>query len=194
MIVGFKGWQDKGKTALALLAAKELILYHGYSPDEFVANISVNWPGSHCLTSQQMRQYIRAMVSKGLKHKVILLDEVDRLFPARFWQDAAQTEALIGLWQDEKLFNYILYTAHRGTSLDIIMRLCTQIEIEPDYDEKNDCIDFTVYNAVDGFVFDDCAENVSKTIFPDYNRWAVVEYQRQKAGQQPDEIVIPALN
>lgn len=193
MIVGFKGWQDKGKTALALIAAKELILYHGYSATEFVANVEVSWPGSHFLTSQQMRQYIRAMVTKGLKHKIILLDEVDRLFPARFWQDAAQTEALIGLWQDEKLFNYILYTAHRGTSLDIIMRLCTQIEIEPDYDELKDCIDFTVYNAVDGFVFDDCAENVSKTIFRDYHRWAVVDYQRQKAGQQP-EIVEPALN
>lgn len=188
MIYGVKGWQDKGKTSLGLLIAKELILYHGYSTSEFVGNLKVNWPDAHCLTNIQMRQFLKAMVKKGLKHKIIFLDEADRLIPARFWQDKEQTDALIGLWQDEKLFNRIIYTAHKGTSTDIILRLCTQMEFEPDYDEATDSIPFIIYNAVDGIVSDDCAEHVSVTIFPDYDRWEVIGLD--PASRQIDDLSI----
>lgn len=174
MIYDFRGWQDKGKTALGLLAAKELILWHGYDPGEFVANIHVNWPGSHCLTNLQMVQFVKGMVKRGMSHKIIFLDEADRLFPARFWQGKEQTEALIGLWQDEKLFNQIILTSHKGTSTDIILRSCTQIEIEPEYSAARDSISFTVYNVVDGRVYEDVAENVSVTILNDYDRWEVI--------------------
>ncbi len=185
MIYGIKGWQDKGKTALGLIAAKKLIISHGYSPADFVGNLHVNWPGAHCLTNPQMVKFVKALVSRGLKHRIIFLDEVDRLFPARFWHNREQTEALIGLWQDEKLFNQVIFTAHKGTATDVILRECTQIEVEPDYDEKSDCIYFTVYNLVDGLCYDDVAENVSKTIFPDYDRWEIIGQNPETAGNLP---------
>lgn len=178
MIVGIRAFQDKGKTALAVGAIMELCARHGYAYDEIVANLHLKFPVDnqpHCLNNIQMRQYVRSMVTHGLKHKIVLMDEADRLFPARFWQQREQTDALIGLWQDYKLFNYIIYTAHEGTSVDIVLRQVTQIEINPEYDIRNDCINFTIYNQVDGFVDDDCLVNVSKNIFPYYDRWEVIE-------------------
>lgn len=177
-IASFRGWQDLGKTALAVGTIRELCLYHGYSFDEVVANINLTFPvspGCHCIDNTAMRKYVRAMVHKGLKHKIVLIDEADRVFPARFWHDKEQTDALLGLWQDYKLFNYILWTGHLGTSVDITMRQTTQIEIEPHgYDEETDSISFTVYDGLDGIVYDDEALQVSKLVFPHYNRWDVV--------------------
>lgn len=177
MIVGIRAFQDKGKTALAVGAILELCAHHGYSYDEVVANIKLKFPVQNppsSINNTQMRIFVRSMVSKGLKHKIVLLDECDRLFPARFWNKEGQTDALIGLWQDYKLFNYIIYTAHEGTSVDIVMRQVTQIELSPEYDEKNDCIYFDTINAIDGFLDDDCLLNVSKNIFPYYDRWETV--------------------
>jgi len=178
MIVGIRAFQDKGKTALAIGTILELCAHNGYAYDEIVANLHLKLPVEnqpHSLTNPQMRAYVRQMVTKGLKHKIVLLDEADRLFPARFWSQKEQTDALIGLWQDYKLFNYIIYTAHEGTSVDIVLRQVTQIELRPEYDDKNNCIPFTIYNAVDGFVDSDSLLNVSKNIFPYYDRWEVIE-------------------
>lgn len=178
MIVGIRAFQDTGKTALAVGTIIELCLRHGYGFDEVVANIQLEFPVEqkpHCINNQLMKLYIKEMVTKGLKHKIVLLDEADRLFPARFWQQKEQTEALIGLWQDYKLFNYIIYTAHEGTGIDIVLRSVTQIELVPNYDARNDCIPFVIYNAIDGFVDDDCLLDVSKNVFPYYHRWAVVK-------------------
>ena len=177
LIVGIRAFQDKGKTALAVGTILELCAKHGYSYDEVVANLHLKFPaepGPHSLTNPEMRLFIRSMVTKGLRHKVVLMDEADRLFPARFWQQKEQTDALIGLWQDYKLFNYIIYTAHEGTSVDIVLRQVTQIELVPEYDAYGDCINFDIFNSMDGLVDDDCLANVSKNIFPYYDRWEVI--------------------
>lgn len=177
MIWAIREFQDKGKTALGIGLILELCARHGYAYNEVVSNIPLIFPVEnppHCINNQQMKLYVQQMVTKGLKHKVILIDEADRVFPARFWQKEGQSEALIGLWQDYKLFNHIIYTAHEGTGVDLILRQVTQMELNPTYDPVNDCIYFTIYNAVDGFVDDDCLLNVSKNIFPYYDRWKEV--------------------
>lgn len=193
-IVGIRNWQDTGKSALAVATAKELVLRHGYDLTEVVANLHLNWPGAHSVNNQEMRLYIRKMVTNGLRHKIIILDEADRLFPARFWHDPEQTEALIGLWQDVKLFNWIIYTAHLGTSVDVVLRQTTQIELVPEYDEKNDCINFVVYNAQYGLVYEDTCDNVSKTIFPDYDRWEIIGALKRTAGAVKGGNGIASLN
>jgi hypothetical protein len=176
MIVSIRAFQDKGKTALAVKVIKTLLEIGSHYPDGFrdsdiVANILLpNWPGAHCINNNNMRQYINQMVVKGLEHKIIFVDEADRVFPARFWQKPEQTEALIGLWQDYKLFNVVLWTAHEGTGVDIILRDVTQIEITPEYQERMDRLICQVYNAIEGRVFKDSVENIS-SVFPDYNRW-----------------------
>lgn len=176
MNYSLRGWQDKGKSGLAILGSKELILHHGYMPHDVVCNLGLNWPNCTCLNNAQMRVYVKKIVKEGVKHKIIIVDEADRVFPARFWHDREQTDALIGLVQDEKLFNHFFWTAHRGSGVDVLLRNATQIEIDvdPGYSAKDDCIYFTVYDQVDGIVYDDVAENVSRTLFPDYDRWKVI--------------------
>lgn len=174
MIVGIKAFQDKGKTALAVGTMLELCAHHGYAYDEIIANIPLKFPVDnkpHCLNNAQMRAFIKRMVLEGIQHKIIMIDEADRVFPARFWQKPDQTEALIGLWQDYKLFNYFIWTGHAGTGVDLVLRQVTQIELEPEYNPKTDEIPFIIYNAVDGFVSNDCLVDVSKNIFPYYDRW-----------------------
>jgi hypothetical protein len=177
LIIGIRAFQDKGKTALAIAIALELCLNHGYSFSEIHANLPLNFPiddKSHLYDNIGLRKYIHNMVENGERHKIVIIDEADRVFPARFWQKPEQTEALIGLWQDYKLFNYVIYTAHGGTGVDVVLRQVTQIELEPDYDPVTNSIPFVIYNAIDGYVSDDRLLNVSERIFPYYNRWARV--------------------
>lgn len=179
MNIGIRGWQDTGKTALALGSMLELLFRHGYEPNEVIANLQIDdkkLPGVHCINNNQMRQYLTQMVEREVRHKIIIIDEADRVVPARFWHDREQTMALLGLWQDEKMFNRVFWTAHQGTSVDINLRNTTQIELEPYfYNPVTDEIPFTVYDALDGLVFDDVLSNVSKLIFPIYDRWGVIK-------------------
>lgn len=186
-ILAIRGWQDKGKTALAIGVAKELVLWHGYDTTEVICNFALNWPGVHCINNHQMRLYVKAMVSRGLKHKIIIIDEADRVFPARFWHDPEQTETLIGLWQDIKLFNWIIYTSHQGTSVDLLLRSVTQVELEPNYNPLKDTIPFIIYNAIDGVVEDDELLDVSRNIFSDYNRWEVIGLEKPPSGHVVQE-------
>lgn len=179
MIVNIKGWQDKGKSAFGVGFIREILRIGafyttGFRPNDVVANCKLIFPGAHSINNIQMRKYIRAMIVRGLKHKIIFIDEADRVFPARFWHNQEQTDALIGLWQDYKLFNVIIMTCHLGSSVDVIIRESTQIEINVDYDEYEDTIYFIVYNAVDGLVYEDCIKNCREIIFPYYDRWEVI--------------------
>jgi len=176
MILCARAFQDKGKTALIVKAIKTVLSIgsrypDGYRPADVVANISLpNWQGAHCINNNNMREYIKQMVVRGLEHKIIFVDEADRVFPARFWQKPEQTEALIGLWQDYKLFNLVFWTAHEGTGVDVILRDVTQIEITPEYIKSADKILCRIYNGIEGRVFRDTVENIS-SVFPDYDRW-----------------------
>lgn len=182
MIIAVRGFQDKGKTATAITLVREYIRIgkafgaEGLQYSDVYANLHlINMPGSHSLTNPEMRVFIKSMVTNGICHKILLLDEADRLFPARFWQNREQTDALIGLWQDFKLFNIIIYTAHEGTSVDIVLREVTQIEENPEYNPVKDCIDLRVFNALHGIVYEDGIDNISDKAFKYYDRWEAIK-------------------
>lgn len=176
-IIGIKAFQDQGKTALGIGVIEYLCFECGYSFDEVVANVHLLfpvYPEPTCLNNTDMKKFVRNMVTNHIKHKIIFLDEADRLFPARFWQKADQTDALIGLWQDFKLFNYIIWTGHAHTGVDLVLREVTHIELNPRYDPLTDSIPFDFYNQLYGVVGDDRLLDVSKNVFPYYDRWEVV--------------------
>ena len=175
MIIHYKGIQDCGKTALAVATIIRLLLKNGYDPSEVVANIHLKIPGTHSVDNEVMRAFVLKMVSKGLRHRIVLVDEADRVFPARFWQQPEQTSALIGLWQDVKMFNYVLWTAHRGTGVDLMLRQTTQIGIKPSYSKYEDLIRYRVYNSIYERVFSQTCHDVSRRVFPYYDRWEVVK-------------------
>ena len=175
MITGIRGQQSKGKTALMVASIIELLIFGGYQPDEVVVNFALHIPGVHCIPNDKMRQFLKMMIERGLKHKIIGITEIDRMLPARFWHQAEQTDTLLGLWQDEKLFNWIFWDAHIGSSVDLMLRQTTQIELLPEYEKVNDRILFTVINTLNRESHEETCDNVSKRVFPFYNRWEVIK-------------------
>jgi len=165
--------QGEGKTLSMVALASMLVQHHGYGWSDCIGNVAVDRVGYKALNNNNLRQYIAQMVDREFRHKIILIDEVDRVFPARFFADKEQTETLIGFWQDEKLFNYILYTAHPGISTDKIIRDSTQMICIPKYVKEKDKVRLTIVNGYKCKVYQKRIENVS-LLFPIYDRWQVV--------------------
>lgn len=175
MITSVRGFQGSGKGLSMVAADLEHLCFDGYSPDDVYVNYKLNIDGVHCLNNKQMVKFITDMVNEGLKHKLVNITEADRVFPARFWQRAEQTEALIGLWQDEKLFNIIYYDAHAGTGVDVTLRNVRQIAWLPQYDKYQDILNIHVINGVYGGEYDfEPITNCREKLFPYYYRWEVI--------------------
>ena len=117
MIIGICGWQGSGKTLTMVAATYELAYSLGPLGYQVVGNVALPRIKHRLLDVQGLRLWVGVMVRQHVSKSIVLIDEIDRVFPARFWGDREQSESLIGLWQDEKLGNYILYTAHRGRPL-----------------------------------------------------------------------------
>jgi len=165
MIILVKGRQRTGKTTVVIGIGLYLVLECGYSTSDIVSNIRLYHEDGtelkeyYYLTNKQMKLYVKIMVEKGLKHKIIIIDEIDRVFSHRFWSNKEQAEALLGLWQDEKLFNWIIGTAHLGRSVDNLIRESCQIEIIAEIDKPANVVDLTILNALDLNVYEDVMYN-----------------------------------
>ena len=175
MITSVRGQQDCGKTASIVAADLEHMTWDGYRPDEVYCNFKLKVPGVNCLNNKQMVAFITDTVKNGIKHKIINITEADRVFPARFWQSREQTEALIGLWQDEKLFNLVYYDAHSGTGVDVTLRNVRQIAWIPKYNKAKDLIKVHVINGLYNREYSLVIPEVSKNVFPYYDRWEVID-------------------
>jgi len=152
----------------------EHLTWDGYRPDEVYCNFGLKIPGVHCLNNKAMVAFITDTVKRGLKHKIINITEADRVFPARYWQNREQTDALIGLWQDEKLFNLVYYDAHGGTGVDVTLRNVRQIAWIPKYNKAKDLIKVRVINGLYNREYNLIIPDVKKNVFPYYDRWQVI--------------------
>lgn len=130
-----KSRQRKGKTTVAVAICEWLIKTGQYKPGEIYSLVRLTEPdgrelqGYHFMGIREMRDFVAHMIERGYKHVILLIDEIDRVFPHRFWNKMGQTEALLGLWQDEKLGYIIIGTCHVGKSIDKILRDCAQMII-----------------------------------------------------------------
>jgi hypothetical protein len=176
MIHIFKGKQRKGKTTVLVGTALWYVLNAGYDVSEIYSNIRLFHPNGeelktyHFLTISQMRLFVREMVEKGYRHKIIIIDEIDRVFPHRFWNKFGQTEALLGLWQDEKLFNIILGTTHIGKGTDLLIRESMQIEVFTEIDKPRDIVNLVVIDSLNQEIFDDVMYN-ARFVQRLFNSW-----------------------
>lgn len=107
----------------------------------------------HYLNNHSMRLYVRKMVEHEVRRKIIFIDEIDRVFSHLKWHDAEQQDTLIGLWQDEKLENYIIGTAHVGLSVNKMIRESQQIGILTESLIKGKSVDCTILNALNMEIF-----------------------------------------
>ena len=176
MIASARNIQDTGKTATCVGLLRYDLKWNGYIPDEVYVNYELRIPGVHCLSKEKMIAFLMDMIKGGKKHKLIHITEADRLFPARFWQDKKQTEALLGLWQDVKMFWKVYWDSHIGSSVDILMRQTRQLAIVPHgYEKTTDEIPFTIINGLYRKRVHKVLCNCSRLVFPLYDRWAGIE-------------------
>jgi hypothetical protein len=117
-----------------------LIKHKGWKWEQVVSNVTILVPAAQGkyqhLNNAEMKQYIKMMVDNEYIEKIIIIDEIDRIFPARNAFDKEQIAILTGLWQAGKCRNIILYTEHIGGSVvDLIIRDSTDISYIPHYDK-----------------------------------------------------------
>lgn len=176
MIHIIKGRQRKGKTTLLVGKVLDLNIHGRAQPGEPVykyplssiySNLRLYRPdGSelpeyHYMKNKEIRQFVKTMVEDGLHHIIIIVDEIDRVFPHRFWNSKEQTEALLGLWQDEKLFVEFFGTAHIGKGIDLIIRESMQFEyIVLELNRKANRLYYKVINILDRRVYDGTMYNL----------------------------------
>lgn len=178
MIVRVAHAQREGGTAVIIGAALWLMAHGIYKPQNVASNQTILIHGVGGFTDEelsegkgryknvQIKEMLRAMVKEHLTGKLFILAEADNLFPPRFWHDKSQTEALIGVQQDEKMGNSIWYDCHlRG--VDVLLDSATQIEIICRYRREHDRIDCEVTWLHDMKPHKSMQiDNVSKAIFP----------------------------
>lgn len=171
-VVGFKAQKGKGKTISMIATAIEYVVNGGYTWSECIGNVSlrVKDDGYTYMDNSEIRRYVSDMYKNNVRHKILLLDEIDSVFPARFFKNDDQTGALVGLWQDEKAFHKILYTTHLGKSTDKIIRDSTQILIIPNFDRELDMVQLKVINGDELKVGYKYIHNISRFYWI-YNRW-----------------------
>lgn len=181
MVGLIKGRQRIGKTTWQTAIGLWLCWYGGYTSDEIVANYHLyNEDGSelagyHYLNNKQMKYFISQMIKRDVRHMIILIDEIDRVFSHRSWHDAEQLDALVGLWQDEKLFFQVWGTAHLGLSVDSLIREIAQIEII--VQNKNfaaDKLSGIVINSLDKEIFNQDMHQL-KLVQKCFNSWEPVK-------------------
>jgi hypothetical protein len=181
MEISIRGIQDSGKTAIMTgmilrQLARGLKWSKGYRPSDVHANYKINIDGVHLYSNDGIVNYLYESFRKGVRHDIIAITEADRVFPSRFWQDKKQTEALIGSWQDFKLFRILYWDAHIGTGVDVILRDTRAKAIVPNYIKSDDAIYYGVADRLTMRVYTGMAfRNVSKTIFPYYDRWEIIK-------------------
>jgi hypothetical protein len=167
MIYIVKGRQRRGKTTVAIGIAIEYVLHCGYKTSEIYSLVRLYKPNGeelqdyHFMTIREMRLFVLHMIEKDIRHVILLIDEIDRVFPHRFWNKLQQSEALLGLWQDEKLFIIIIGTAHVGKAIDKTIRESMQMEIIAEIDKPRQVINLGVIDILNKRVFAGVMGNVS---------------------------------
>lgn len=170
-VVDFCAPADMGKTLGVVCTIIYLITECGYDPSEVWTNFPLYIPGVHRLDNTMLRFKIGEMTKMNTRHQIFAMDEVDSIYPARYWQNKKHTDELLKLWQATKLENWVLGTEHEGSGLNKLWRESVQIMITPTLYRSNDVLHLEIIDAVDlnpRVVRE--VENVSR-FYGMYDRW-----------------------
>lgn len=147
-----RGDEGVGKTLFAAHFIRNLIDNLGFDPSDGFGNISLKGKygnGYTLLRGENLYQFLWDLLRVPLKHKFVLIDEIDLEFPARFYPSKDQTEIALGMWQMKKLGNYVLYTSHVGNSTDLIFHLASHFIVLPEIpDFETQSLDFTLIDKL----------------------------------------------
>ena len=167
MIVGITGDKRVGKGIIGVGLMLYLMAECGYSPSDACGNQTILVEGYRRFDNKQMGSVLTAMVARHIRGKLFYVAEADRAFPPRYWHRPEQTDALIGLQQEQKLCDWLIYDTHFH-GVDVLLEDATQIFLYPKYYPEDDIVKIRWWRnhsmmdrPIPGAFF-----NVSKWIFP----------------------------
>ena len=166
MIAGIIGEKRVGKGIVGVGLCLFLMAFGGYSPTDSCGNSTIKLEGYQKFTNSELRHMLNLLVERHVQGKLIYIAEADRAFPPRYWRRAEQTDALIGLQQEQKLCDWLVYDSHFG-GVDCYLDEVTQVFIYPKYEPERDQVRCSWYRPrrimpIQHMTF----YNVSKWIFP----------------------------
>lgn len=163
-----RGVESVGKTLYIADTYRYLIDNHVFSPYDAVGNMTFKGKyaiGYQVLKGEDLRQYLWDLTHKPYRDKIVIIDEIDSEFPARFFTDKEQTEVALRMWHTAKLGNYIFLSSHLGNSTDIIFHLATHYFIYPEKPNfLTNSMDITVANMLDLTVSEWTVNDIIKTM------------------------------
>lgn len=195
-----RGAEGQGKTLWVVHYCRYLFDICGFSPYNTVGNITLKGKysiGYTVLKGDNLKQFLWDLTHKPYSDKIVIIDEIDSEFPARFFADKEQTEIALRLWHTNKLHNYVFMTSHLGNSTDLIIHLASHYIIiprQPNFETNS--MDFTVINRLNLSINDYEATDIIKTMLI-YNRRELTEdsdSERIRPSLQKKEKRIKQLN
>lgn len=175
MNIGIKGVQDTGKTSLAVKHVAWLLKYGDYKPSEVFSTVEIRISGCKFMYVDRALHHLETQIADKRMHEITVLDEADGYLSHRNWENKDQLNRLVGLWQDMKLFNFLIWTAHMGKGVDLLLRDVTQVHILPWLDREHDCTYATVINCLFMRVLKVCYRHTSR-VYPLYDRHQPIYY------------------
>lgn len=186
-----RGAESTGKTLWVAHKYRYLIDKGLYTPSDAVGNMTFRGKyanGYQVLKGEDLHQYLWELTHIPYRHKIVIIDEVDSEFPARYFSDKEQTEIALRLWHTAKLHNFIFMTSHLGNSADLIMHLATHYLVFPRQPVfETNTMEFTIANGLDLETTDWIAQDIIKTMLI-YGRQELTENteeEQSKARPQP---------
>lgn len=190
-----RGAESRGKTLLIAHYCKMLFDSGRFKPSDAVGNLTFKGKygdGYTTLKGWKLRQYLWDLTHVPYRNKIVIIDEIDSEFPARFFTDKEQTEIALRMWHTAKLGNYIFMTSHLGNSTDLIFHLASHYFLLPQSETEDifstDSIDFIMADTLSLKVESWTAYDVIKSMLI-YNRTELTEdNETERNKPMPSEV------
>ena len=121
-----------------------------YTYDRVYANYHLIFPGSNYLTNKEMKAFLRKVFAKPedggemdtnkWDNIIILVDEIDGLYPQWTHGEKEARRDLSGVYQDEKMHVQLFCTTHKPDNFNKILRDACEVITIPYYDESSDTL------------------------------------------------------
>lgn len=173
-----RGAEGTGKSLWLAHLYRLLIDSGEFTPADATGNMTFKGKygkGYTVRKGESLHQYLWDLTHKPYTHKIVVIDEIDSEFPARFFTSKEQTEIALRMWHVHKLDNFILMSSHIGNSTDLIFHLSSHYLILPESPSfETNTMGFTLINNLELWTADFVAFDVIKSMLI-YNRKELTE-------------------
>lgn len=184
-----RGSEGKGKTLWIAHFYRYLIDSGLFTPKDATGNISFKGKYSVGYTvrkGEKLHQYLWDMTHKPYTHKIVIIDEIDSEFPARFFASREQTEIALRMWHVQKLDNFVLMSSHLGNSTDLIYHLASHYLIYPTAPSfETNSMDFIMVSNLELWTSELVAHDVIKTMLIYSRRELTEDMETERTKKRP---------